>query len=48
MPALNGFELFEKMKNVESQVQARVIATYSNYRDEFRNSFPMLDEATLD
>jgi two-component system, OmpR family, response regulator ChvI len=45
MPVMSGFELFKKMKNIDSEVQACFITAFEDYREEFRESFPMLDEA---
>ena len=45
MPVMNGFELFEKIKEIDNGVQACFITAYEDYRDEFKESFPMLDEA---
>ena len=41
MPVMNGFELFKKIKNIDNDVEACFITAY---REEFRESFPMLDE----
>ena len=45
MPVMNGFELFKKIKEIDNRVQACFITAYEDYRDEFKESFPMLDEA---
>ena len=45
MPVMNGFELFRKMKSVDGRVEACFITAYEDYREEFKESFPMLDEA---
>jgi two-component system, OmpR family, response regulator ChvI len=45
MPVMNGFELFKKIKDIESNVEACFITAYEDYREEFKESFPMLDEA---
>jgi two-component system, OmpR family, response regulator ChvI len=45
MPVMNGFELFKRIKNIESNVEACFITAYEDYREEFKESFPMLDEA---
>jgi DNA-binding NtrC family response regulator len=45
MPVMNGFELFKKIKEIDNGVQACFITAYEDYRDEFKESFPMLDEA---
>ena len=45
MPVMNGFELFKKTKEIDNRVQACFITAYEDYREEFKESFPMLDEA---
>jgi two-component system, OmpR family, response regulator ChvI len=45
MPVMNGFELFKRIKSIDSNVEACFITAYEDYREEFKESFPMLDEA---
>jgi two-component system response regulator VanR len=45
MPAMNGFELLKKMKSIYSKVEVCFITAFEDYREEFKESFPMLDEA---
>jgi FixJ family two-component response regulator len=45
MPIMNGFELFRKMKSIDSRVEVCFITAFEDYREEFKESFPMLDEA---
>ena len=45
MPIMNGFELYRKMKSIDSRVEVCFITAFEDYRDEFKESFPMLDEA---
>jgi DNA-binding NtrC family response regulator len=45
MPVMNGFELFKKIKNIDSRIEACFITAFEDYREEFKESFPMLDEA---
>ena len=45
MPVMNGFELFKKIKEIDNRVQACFITAYEDYREEFKESFPLLDEA---
>jgi DNA-binding NtrC family response regulator len=45
MPTMNGFELFKKMKSIDSKAEVCFITAFEDYREEFRESFPMLDEA---
>jgi two-component system, OmpR family, response regulator ChvI len=45
MPIMNGFELFKKIKSIDNNVEACFITAYEDYREEFKESFPMIDEA---
>jgi DNA-binding NtrC family response regulator len=45
MPIMNGFELFKKIKEIDNKAEACFITAYEDYREEFKESFPMLDEA---
>ena len=45
MAPLDGFELYKKMKRIDSKVEACFITAFEDYREEFKESFPMLDEA---
>ena len=45
MPVMNGFELFKKIKEIDNRVRACFITAYEDYREEFKESFAMLDEA---
>jgi DNA-binding NtrC family response regulator len=44
MAPLNGFELYKKMKNVDGSLKACFITAFEDYRKEFKESFPELDE----
>jgi DNA-binding NtrC family response regulator len=44
MAPLNGFELYKKMKNIDGSLKACFITAYEDYRQEFKESFPQLDE----
>ncbi|HZA61349.1 MAG TPA: response regulator [Nitrososphaeraceae archaeon] len=45
MPVMNSFELFKKIKSIDNNIEACFITAYEDYREEFKESFPMLDEA---
>ena len=45
MPDMNGFELYRKIKSIDSGVEVCFITAFEDYREEFKESFPMLDEA---
>lgn len=44
MPTMNGFELYRKMRNIDGDVKVCFITAFEDYREEFRETFPMLDE----
>jgi CheY-like chemotaxis protein len=44
MPAMNGFELYRKMRSIDNEIKVCFITAFEDYREEFRESFPMLDE----
>jgi two-component system, OmpR family, response regulator ChvI len=45
MPVMNGFELFKRIKGIDNNIEACFITAYEDYREEFKESFPMMDEA---
>ena len=45
MPKMNGFELYKKIKDIDKKVEACFITAYEDYREEFKESFPELEEA---
>src|SRR5215217_6271407 len=44
MVPLNGFELYKKMRNMDGSLKACFITAFEDYREEFKESFPQLDE----
>jgi two-component system response regulator ChvI len=44
MPTMNGFELYKKIKEIDNKVKVCFITAFEDYREEFNESFPMLDE----
>jgi CheY-like chemotaxis protein len=44
MPAMSGFELYRKMRSIDNEVKVCFITAFEDYREEFRESFPKLDE----
>jgi DNA-binding response OmpR family regulator len=44
MPGMNGFELYQKMKDMDSKVKVCFLTAFEEYRVDFKNSFPALDE----
>ena len=45
MPQMNGFELYEKIRKLDDKVKVCFITAFEDYRKEFKESFPELDEA---
>jgi FixJ family two-component response regulator len=45
MPNISGFELYEKLKIIDGNVVVCFITAFEDYHEEFKESFPMLDEA---
>jgi two-component system, OmpR family, response regulator ChvI len=46
MTAMNGFELYKKIRKVDDKVKACFITAFDDYYyEEFKESFPELDEA---
>jgi two-component system, OmpR family, response regulator ChvI len=44
MTPLNGFELYKEMKKVDEGLKACFITAFEDHRQEFKESFPELDE----
>jgi DNA-binding NtrC family response regulator len=44
MPQMNGFELYKKLRTIDDKVKVCFITAYEDYRKEFKESFPELDE----
>lgn len=44
MPGLNGFELYQKIRNVDTIVKVCFLTAFETYRPDFSKAFPFLDE----
>jgi two-component system response regulator ChvI len=44
MPVINGFELYKEIRKVDDKVKVCFMTAFDDYRQEFKKSFPMLDE----
>jgi DNA-binding response OmpR family regulator len=44
MPGMDGFELYRKIRDVDSKVKVCFLTAFDTYRDRFRELFPELDE----
>jgi DNA-binding NtrC family response regulator len=45
MPKMNGFELYKKIKDIDNKIEACFITAFEDYHEEFKESFPELDDA---
>ena len=45
MPELNGFELYKKIQEKDNKMKVCFITAFEDYNDEFKQSFPELDES---
>jgi two-component system, OmpR family, response regulator ChvI len=45
MPKMNGFELYKKIENIDKNMEVCFITAFEDYREEFKESFPQLEEA---
>jgi DNA-binding NtrC family response regulator len=45
MPNMNGFELYKKLRIIDDNVEVCFITAFEDYHEEFKDSFPTLDEA---
>jgi two-component system, OmpR family, response regulator ChvI len=45
MPKSNGFELYKKIKDIDNKIEVCFITAFEDYREEFKESFPELEEA---
>jgi two-component system CheB/CheR fusion protein len=44
MPHINGFELYKKIRTLDDKVNVCFMTAFEDYRQEFKKSFPKLDE----
>ena len=44
MPVINGFELYKEIRKIDDKVKVCFMTAFDDYRQEFKKSFPMLDE----
>lgn len=44
MPGMNGFELFQKIKDMDSKVKVCFLTAFEEYRPDFKKNFAALDE----
>jgi DNA-binding response OmpR family regulator len=44
MPGMNGFELYQKIRDMDDRVKVCFLTAFDEYRGDFRKSFPALDE----
>jgi YesN/AraC family two-component response regulator len=44
MPGMNGFQLYNKIRDLDNNVKVSFLTAFEESRGEFRNSFPFLEE----
>jgi len=44
MPGMDGFELYKKIRDLDSKVKICFLSAFETYRERFRESFPELEE----
>jgi CheY-like chemotaxis protein len=44
MPNMNGFELYQKLKDIDNEAKACFITAYEESRNDFKKLFPSLEE----
>ena len=42
---MNGFELCKKIKDIDNKIEVCFITAFEDYREEFKEAFPQLEEA---
>jgi DNA-binding response OmpR family regulator len=45
MPKMDGFELYKIIRDIDSKIEVCFITAFEDYREEFKESFPKLEEA---
>jgi DNA-binding NtrC family response regulator len=45
MPKMNGFQLYNQIKDIDKNMEVCFITAYEDYREEFKEAFPELEEA---
>lgn len=44
MPGMNGFKLYQKIRELDNKVKVCFLTAFDEYRGEFTRSFPFLDK----
>lgn len=44
MPGMNGFQLCQKIRNIDDKVKICFLTAFEDYREEFKALFPSLNE----
>jgi DNA-binding NtrC family response regulator len=44
MPQMNGFQLYNKLQEIDNKMKVCFITAFEDYNEEFKQSFPELDE----
>jgi DNA-binding response OmpR family regulator len=44
MPGINGFQLYQKIRDIDNKVKVCFLTAFDEYLGEFKNTFPFLEE----
>jgi DNA-binding response OmpR family regulator len=44
MPGMNGFQLYQKIRDIDNKVKVCFLTAFDEYLGEFKTTFPFLDE----
>jgi two-component system response regulator ChvI len=44
MPGINGFQLYQKIRDLDNKVKVCFLTAFEDSREEFKTSFPFLEE----
>jgi two-component system, OmpR family, response regulator ChvI len=44
MPGMNGFKLYQKIRDMDNKVKVCFLTAFDEYLEEFKTTFPFLDE----
>jgi DNA-binding response OmpR family regulator len=44
MPGMNGFQLYQKIRDINNKVKVCFLTAFDEYLREFKNTFPFLEE----
>lgn len=47
MPGMNGFQLYQKIKDIDDKAKVCFLTAFEEARGEFKSSFPFLEEVNV-